>query len=113
MLCQRLKTTTYDGKLSINVQSGELRFESPLLLMADLLFAINLRTFLQLINKIFHQNLRDNIEQILSILMLSDLNEDVFYTELQAKLIDKKLKNAFKYSSFMNVVLNLSSETSN
>jgi|688.fasta_scaffold748939_1 hypothetical protein len=74
MLCNRLKNTSHDGKLSINVQSGELRFESPLLLMTHLLLTINLRTFLQLINKIFHQNVRDNIEQMISVLMLTDLS---------------------------------------
>ena len=77
--------------------------------MADLLFTVYLRTFLQLINKIFHQNLRENIEQIISVLMLTDLNEDLFYSELQAKLIDKKLKNAYRYSSYKNVVLSLAS----
>lgn len=81
--------------------------------MADLLLTVNLRTFLQLINKIFHQNLRENIEQIISVLMLTDLSEDVFYSELQSKLIDKKLKNAYRYSSFKNVVISLASDTSN
>lgn len=113
MLCNRLKTNANDGKLSVNLQSGELRFESPLFLMAHLLFTVNLRTFLQLINKIFHQNLRENIDQILSVLMLTDLNEDLFYSELQAKLMDKKIKNAYRYSAYKNVLLSLASETSN
>lgn len=72
-----------------------------------------LGALLQQLSQQFALNLRAFQEQLLNVLFLTDGQFGSLHLELQDRLRDKKMVQATRFLQFMNVFLNLASETAN
>lgn len=108
-LCSRAGAVAGDFRLAVDVETGELKFWSP---VYKLVLASPAGTLAALLHSLTRQ-LRLAQEQVLSVVLLADAQFGCLYPELRARTQERRWVQTCRFSKFMNVFLNLASETAN